>query len=228
MGKRSSAMDAQRSSQKKCSQCGDMFRVKRSHLSRRNYCSKMCQAKAYETRYLGKNNPNHKGILLNSDGYVMALNMKGGRCQLHRAVVSEYIGIDIPVGLFVHHRDCNKINNSIENFALLNGSDHRWLHKQFGNACLWAYLHGKISKEELCSWCDVPEKAHILLDLNVENQVGVIKSGEFRGTPGMGNPEPSPSNDIKVDGKVQRIDGEESPNKPSTSAGHHGNGEDVC
>ena len=50
----------------------------------------------------------------------------------------------------------------------------------------------------------------------------VKKSGEFRETPAVDNPEPSSLNSIKVNEKVQRLIGEELTNKPNTSAGHPG------
>lgn len=52
--------------------------------------------------------------------------------------------------------------------------------------------------------------------------IELVKSSEFRETPIEDNPEPSTVNDNLVTVKVQRLMGEESTNKPDTSAGHSG------
>lgn len=54
--------------------------------------------------------------------------------------------------------------------ALLSWSDHRWLHKNFGNATLWAYINNKVTLDEICSWCRDSEKAKILLQTNIITQ----------------------------------------------------------
>ena len=83
-------------------------------------------------------------------------------------MVFEYLNIDkIPENFCVHHRDCNIDNNDIENLVILNGSDHRWIHKNFGNATLWAYYNDKVSLMELCSWCRDSERARKILPLNI-------------------------------------------------------------
>jgi hypothetical protein len=94
-----------------------------------------------------------------------------GRIKLHHKVVFEYLDINkLPENYCVHHRDCEITNNSEENLLLITWSNHRWLHKNFGNATLWAYCHNKVSLEELCSWCKNPEKAKKLLPLNIIKQ----------------------------------------------------------
>ena len=81
----------------------------------------------------------------------------------------------------MHHRDCNVDNNTPENLVLLINSEHRWLHKQFGSATLWAFINEKIKLETLLQWTDDIEKAKRLLPLNLLEQKisGVFKSGEL-------------------------------------------------
>lgn len=122
-----------------CGYCDKEFEIKPSSKTRRNYCSKDCQAKAYEQRYAGERNPNYKGKTEDFDGYPIHISITTRRrTNIHREVVMEYLNIkSIPSGYNVHHKDCDKINNKPENLVLLNHSDHRWLHKNFGNTVLW-------------------------------------------------------------------------------------------
>lgn len=177
--------------EKVCRNCEKVYSVKFSHSNRSTYCSKSCQAEAYKERYKGVNNPNYnKNVDRDYDGYV--LSYKIGRIALHRLVAMEVLGLSkLPTGYQVHHRDCNINNNTPENLSLLSAADHRWLHKQFGNATLWAYCHGKISLEELCSWSTDPQKAETLLPLTLEKQIGVFKSDELLENLEVGNQQPS-------------------------------------
>lgn len=70
----------------------------------------------------------------------------------------------------VHHRDCDKLNNTKENLVVLSKSNHRWLHAQFGSATLWAFCKGKVTLQDLVSWTDNKELAEKLLPLSVEYQ----------------------------------------------------------
>lgn len=64
------------------------------------------------------------------------------------------------------------MNNDPENLAVLTISDHKWLHKQFGVAVLWAFCRGRIESETLVAWSDDRERAKRLLPLNVRIQEG--------------------------------------------------------
>lgn len=195
---------------KECPTCLKLFKIKPSHSYRRKYCSKQCQGLAYTERYLGERNPNFKNKN-NVGGY--ELTYKVGREFIHRLIVKEYLNLScLPKGYQVHHRDCNRCNNKINNLVLLNNSDHRWLHKQYGNATLWAYYNNKISKSELVSWSDDMIKAQRLLDLTIENQRGVFKSDELLEKPEMVNQQASSEcNNLVLLGseKLQRLGVEE-------------------
>lgn len=168
---------------KLCVECGKEYTARFSQRDRTKYCSKVCQAKNFKERYKGKNNPNYnKNINRDYDGY--KLTYKDGRQPLHKSVTLEVLNLsEIPKGFHIHHRDCNINNNLPENLCVLSTSDHRWLHKQFGNATLWAYCTNKISLEELCSWSTDPDKANNLLPLNLYLQIGIIKDCELLETP---------------------------------------------
>lgn len=156
---------------KRCPICKKKFLVKTSHSRRRKYCSKQCQGAAYAERYLGTENPNYRGRKEDYDGYPMKIPINGKSVVVHRAVVYEYLGVKkLGKNWTIHHRDCNIHNPVKENLVVLSRSDHKWLHKQFGSAGLWAYLHGKIYLDILVSWSNDPERAKRLLPLDLTQQ----------------------------------------------------------
>ena len=64
---------------------------------------------------------------VNSLGYgTLSSNYKS--YYIHRLVYEAFIG-EIPKGYEVHHRDENKLNNSIKNLYLLTTEEHRKTHK---------------------------------------------------------------------------------------------------
>lgn len=193
-----------------CCICDKSFKTKKSHLDRRKYCSKLCQALAYKERYCGTHNPNYRHRTVDDDNYKVDTR-SGKSIAIHIAVVYEHLNITSHKGYSIHHRDCNKHNNELSNLVLLNRNDHMWIHKQYGGATLWAYCNNKVSKESLIEWSDDKERAIRLLDLTVLKQnSAVLKLDEFRESPEMDNLEPSSEKDIKVSEKVQRIDSDQS------------------
>lgn len=160
-----------------CTQCNKKFHLKESQKKRYKrthgyFCSTKCVADFRKEKYLGESNPNfRKQVDRCTDGYKLAYSPRFGRIKLHHKVVFETLNISkLPSGMCVHHRDCNVDNNSPENLVLLSFSDHKWLHHQFGNATLWAFLNNKISEEILITWSNDKERAKKLLNLNILNQ----------------------------------------------------------
>lgn len=159
-----------------CTECGVAFHIKESRKRRYKrtqgyFCSTKCVADFRKKAYIGINNPNFRNAET-GNGYLLDRLPKFGRIKLHHKVCFEYLNINkLPNGYCIHHRDCQINNNDPENLALITCSDHRWLHKNFGNATLWAYLNNKISINELCDWCKNPERAMKLLQLNIKLQI---------------------------------------------------------
>lgn len=184
----------------KCTQCGKIYHLKESSKKRYKrthgyFCSTGCMAEFRKEKYLGKENPNFRiQVDRDSNGYKLDYLPKFGRIKLHHKVVFEYLEINkIPKNMAVHHRDCNVDNNDIENLVILSHSDHKWLHKQFGNATLWAFMNNKIQLSELLNWSNDIERAKILLSISIIDQkiTGVFKSGELMENPEVDNHEPS-------------------------------------
>lgn len=179
-----------------CTQCNKRFHLKESAKKRYKrshgyFCSTKCVADFRKEKYLGKGNPNFRPLVERDiDGYKLDYLPKFGRIKLHHKITFETLDIDkIPKGYCVHHRDCNVDNNDVENLVLLTHSDHKWLHKQFGNATLWAFMNNKIKLKTLLQWTNDIERAKRLLPLNLleQQKSGVLKSGELLENPEVDN-----------------------------------------
>lgn len=149
------------------------------------FCSNVCAAKSKQDAYFGEKNPNYKAKNVDCDGYRIyapAARSVGsiGRMKLHQAVCCEILGIErIPIGLHVHHRDCDIKNNAAENLVVLSASDHKWMHKQFGVATLWAFCNKLIDLNSLASWSDDKERAMRLLPMTVIDQKSLYYDDVF-------------------------------------------------
>lgn len=174
-----------------CDECGTKFHLKESAVKRYNrtmgtFCSTKCCTKYKRDFYRGKKNPNYRGRNFDSDGYRIHHYPKVGRIKEHHYVAFNILGIDkIPKGYCIHHRDCDIYNNSPENLVLLSNSDHRWIHKQFGNAGLYGYMKGLVSLDVLCECSTDKEKSRRLLPLNILLQKDLGESE--RGTGNYGS-----------------------------------------
>lgn len=165
-----------------CRSCGKALYLKPSRMNKLKWgahCSVACLAKTKADAYLGESNPNYKGVRQDSDGYAYTysdgnaktLLNKTDENKLHRAVCAESLGVrKLSSGFHVHHRDCDSKNNDIDNLAVMCISDHKWIHKQFGNACLWAFMRGLVDIEDLCKWSNDKDRARRLLNLKVSDQ----------------------------------------------------------
>lgn len=140
-----------------CVVCGKKFHRKPYHLKLYNKqelcCSTECRAVYLKSAYAGEKNPNYnnrgdKNPMFNDDfvhcGYrwvyepnhPFAIN---GRIREHRLVAEKYLLTDefsvevngkkylSPV-YDVHHKDQNKLNNSVENLQIMTRSEHQKLH----------------------------------------------------------------------------------------------------
>lgn len=154
-----------------CEYCKKEFHLKpyRKNRTLNNFCSIDCFASWKSENQRGCNNPNYRNRLYDNDGKKILHLPSVGRVKEHRFVAETILG-EIPKGFHVHHRDCNPINNVSFNLVVLTNSDHRWLHKQYGNATLYAYYYELIDKKSLISWSNDKERAERLLDLNILNQ----------------------------------------------------------
>lgn len=160
-----------------CTSCGSKFHIKESQKKRYKrtqgyFCSTKCVADFRKKEYLGDKNPNfRKDVNTDYDGYMITYLPKFGRIKLHHMVVFEILNIDrIPKGYHVHHRDCDINNNEPQNLVILSISDHKWVHKQFGSATLWAYYNNKINKNDMRDWCNDKERFDKIIDLNILRQ----------------------------------------------------------
>lgn len=127
-----------------CATCGKSMYVIESRIGRQKFCSGDC----YHKYNLMKND---------SKGYSMVYcNKRKKNIRTHIKLVLDYLNLDnIPKGYNIHHRDCNKNNNILENLVLLNTAEHAKLHNALGNIGLNLVTlnNSDISKKlfELCN-----------------------------------------------------------------------------
>lgn len=168
-----------------CRECGKEFHLKKSQAARNtahgNFCGKVCFSAFRSRIYIGEGNPNDKGRNVDYDGYRIfsppaSLGLGLGRIKMHIAVTLGVLGIKkIPLGLHVHHRDCDVLNNDASNLQVLTASDHKWIHKQYGVATLRAIERGKVDIDDAAQWSDDPIRAKTLLLNNLPNQAVFFK-----------------------------------------------------
>ena len=73
----------------------------------------------------------HAGAIDMGTGYlrVHLQNGKKGKAHLHRMIAQDILGHNLK-GLHVHHKDENKLNNSLENLEILTAREHHQHHNQ--------------------------------------------------------------------------------------------------
>ena len=86
----------------------------------------------------------HKPIIFKDIKYYYSPNgyfsSKNPYKQLHRAILEDHLGVIIPPGYDVHHKDENSMNNDPSNLVMLLKADHMRLHmlkrSYVGNICV--------------------------------------------------------------------------------------------
>lgn len=157
----------------------------------------------------GKNHPSWKGgSYISSDGYRMIHISKDNTkskwehySKEHIVVIEQLLGRKLNKDEVIHHIDGDKLNNLLFNLFLTTDKNHRLLHDSLQQIAYQLVQVGLIS-----------------FDKDKEQYVANVKLRELLEHPVEGNQQPSPENGNKVSGKVQRLDGEEPTNNPSTSA----------
>lgn len=172
-----------------CAECGKPFHRKKSQAERAviwgNFCSTSCSSVFRSRKVAGEGNPNAKGRNYDADGYRLytpqaSLKKGYGKIKLHHAITFDTLGISkLPKGYHVHHKDCDVLNNAPENLQIILISDHKWLHKEFGSATLWAFEKGKIATDAIVSWSSDPQRAKFLLLSNLLNQKQMLETADL-------------------------------------------------
>jgi hypothetical protein len=131
-----------------CKWCGNEIPYKINPSSKKPYvfCSRSCNGK----------NKSWKGGVINCHGYMMIhspshpmANAKN-YVYIHRMLMAEKIGRILTKKDIVHHINGNKLDNRIENLALLTESQHNGLH---GVEHAKKYLHKQYS--HICKSCGI-------------------------------------------------------------------------
>jgi hypothetical protein len=113
-----------------CIICGKEFELYPSKYIQGVRC---CSNKCGGIRIRGKNNHNFiRGFTINEWGYKM-INVEGEKVYEHRHVMEIFLGRKLERQEEVHHKNGNKLNNSIENLELLSITEHKKHHRNISN-----------------------------------------------------------------------------------------------
>ena len=116
-----------------CSVCGKSCpqRADGYNNYKRPYCTQECHQ--YMQIYMNKRKAYKDGWRIKKDGYVYKRiwddRYKGEWVYKHRYVMEQHLGRQLKKDEFVHHIDCVKTNNNIDNLWLCSASNHALAHK---------------------------------------------------------------------------------------------------
>lgn len=65
---------------------------------------------------------------------------KNGYVLLHRVVLENHLGRLLDKSEVVHHKDGNKLNNSVDNLEVLTQSEHAKIHAKVKHTQLYSYV----------------------------------------------------------------------------------------
>jgi len=84
-----------------------------------------------------------------NDGYLYIKLSKNGKTKhefLHILLFENFVG-EIPKGYVVHHLDFDQLNNNLNNFKLMNNSEHLSLHNSGEKNPMYGKEHSEKSKQ---------------------------------------------------------------------------------
>lgn len=179
-----------------CPICGNDFIVKKSSSKRRVCCSRKCSIEYKKKMYLGENNPNFRGFVVENG--VKRKSFERYK-DAHQKIVNDFFGIKIPSCYHIHHKDANPSNNTYENLVVLPSNVHILIHRWFGNILLNAITHNILDRNTFFSLCSNEQKElyENIIDLNITNQA-VVKQGEMLESQETDNQQPSIYRNIYV------------------------------
>jgi 5-methylcytosine-specific restriction endonuclease McrA len=121
--------------------CGRTFTVPRS--SKKEFCSRKCgwDIRSGIHHHRHRRNPTGRYVTKHP-GYAWVKLPSGRWRQEHRVVVERHLGRRLQTEEHVHHKDENKVNNTLPNLQVVWSGDHGRLHK--GRSRLngrWSFKH---------------------------------------------------------------------------------------
>ena len=117
----------------KCPNCGKHRSLKASDRNRKNFTG-LCKP-CYLKNTRGEKHGKWKGgKFIDKFGYMLILKRDHpladgyGYIREHRLVASNKWGVKSLIGMVVHHKDGDRLNNNIENLQIMSMGDHSRLH----------------------------------------------------------------------------------------------------
>ena len=115
-----------------CKRCNKEFYRNKVDINRDriHFCSRVCSG-ATKTK---EKNPAWVGGWFISDAGYKKIRVGDKYRPEHRYLLEQHLGYELERYQDVHHKDGNKLNNSLDNLQVLNKREHASLHVQL-NAC---------------------------------------------------------------------------------------------
>lgn len=108
-----------------CPACGDSFETYETSAGERHriFCSHKCATDSNVKRSVGRK-VNGRDVTMHVSGYLMVWAPDRGRIMEHRYVMEQALGRQLRTDEHVHHMNNIKMDNRLENLALLSPSTH--------------------------------------------------------------------------------------------------------
>ena len=72
---------------------------------------------------------------IDANGYLRNCEDRNNKYLIHRRIVEEHLNRKLKHDEIVHHKDGNKLNNSIENLEVLSRSEYTKIHNKYLKEC---------------------------------------------------------------------------------------------
>jgi hypothetical protein len=111
----------------KCFVCDEKLRGKQTM-----FCSKKCKNRWHSNL---RNCHDMLGVVVErryidtKNGYVKLYLSSGAVVDEHRYLVVNYLGVELPYNVVIHHIDGDVTNNSLDNLSVFSRSDHARFHQ---------------------------------------------------------------------------------------------------
>lgn len=115
-----------------CKICKVEFKVKRSHASKRETCSKLCWSEAHSQRLSGGNHFRWRPIKQMKKKYKWAKADDGFWNYEHRIIMERHLGRKLGRNEVVHHKNNNHLDNRLENLEVMSRAEHTRMHTEDG------------------------------------------------------------------------------------------------
>jgi len=162
-----------------CTICGKVENV-RPFEQKKKFCSTAC-ANQWKKTLVGDKSASYKGGYITAQGY-KAIKVDGKYRLEHVLVYEREKGIKVPSGLIIHHKNGNRLDNSIDNLEMLTARQHILIHVAKVSDSDWEqvyalYLTGKYSHKDISAMIGIDKSQISRRFARLKANVGASSQG---------------------------------------------------